>query len=259
MWRLLGLAFLCVAKKPAFKPLVKAEGLEKDEFQCARCKWTAKVLRSALGEQNINLKQKAIFEIMQRPHARDLPYYLSDEELDFFVKGVAWGPHKDTYLPQLVERRKRPIYIARGYAPPTYSRLVKLRFYGPDPLKSDDAGEEGEIMEYVIGWRWLYAYWPGPLVDEVQDASKTSWWPQIARPDWTWETLRFCPPPYFTPEDGLPWRLGREEIDPRVTKGKGKFRAGKDTALPTQIAASDKKCWRSFALSAVAISLFTVV
>ena len=32
---------------------------------------------------------------MQRPHARDLPYYLSDEELDFFVKGVAWGPHKD--------------------------------------------------------------------------------------------------------------------------------------------------------------------
>ncbi|CAJ1328838.1 unnamed protein product [Effrenium voratum] len=50
MWRLLGLAFLCVAKKPAFKPLVKAEGLEKDEFQCARCKWTAKVLRSALGQ-----------------------------------------------------------------------------------------------------------------------------------------------------------------------------------------------------------------
>ena len=49
---------------------------------------------------------------------------------------------KDTYLPQLVERRKRPIYIARGYAPPTYSRLVKLRFYGPDPLKSDDAGED---------------------------------------------------------------------------------------------------------------------
>ena len=23
-------------------------------------------------------------------------------------------------------------------------------------------------MEYVLGWRWLYAYWPGPLVDEVE-------------------------------------------------------------------------------------------
>ena len=70
--------------------------------------------------QNINLKQKAIFEIIQRPHARDLPYYLTDAELDFFVKGIAWGPHKETYLPRLVERHKRPICIARGYAPPTY-------------------------------------------------------------------------------------------------------------------------------------------
>ena len=123
--------------------------------------------------QNINLKQKAIFEIIQKPHARDLPYYLTDDELDFFVKGIAWGPHRETYLPRLVERHKRPIYIARGYAPPTYSRLVMLRYYGPDPLLEGhtgwDAGEEGEIMQYVLGWRWLYADWPGPLVDEVED------------------------------------------------------------------------------------------
>ena len=123
--------------------------------------------------QNINLKQKAIFEIIQRPHARDLPYYLTDDELDFFVKGIAWGPHKETYLPRLVERHKRPIYIARGYAPPTYSRLVMIRYYGPDPLLEGyegwDAGEEGEIMQYVLGWRWIYADWPGPLVDEVED------------------------------------------------------------------------------------------
>ena len=103
--------------------------------------------------QNINLKQKAVFEIIQRPHARDLPYYLSDDELDFFVKGIAWGPHKETYLPRLVERHKRPIYIARGYAPPTYSRLVMVRYYGPDPLLQGhegwDAGEEGEIMEFL--------------------------------------------------------------------------------------------------------------
>ncbi|CAJ1434923.1 unnamed protein product [Effrenium voratum] len=80
--------------------------------------------------QNVNLKQKAIFEIIQREDARNLPYYLQDEELDFFIRGIACGPHAKTYLPQLVEREKRPIYIARGYAPPSYSRVVKIRFYG---------------------------------------------------------------------------------------------------------------------------------
>ena len=57
--------------------------------------------------QNINLKQKAVFEIIQRVHARELPYYLEGAELDFFVRGIAWGPHRNTYLPQLVERHKR--------------------------------------------------------------------------------------------------------------------------------------------------------
>ncbi|CAE7864746.1 unnamed protein product [Symbiodinium necroappetens] len=272
--------------KPLAKPLLTISNVQEDEYTCARCKWTAKVLRAALGErrfprraneaagrrklaeevlneagqpvtcriecpkqasetcfqrcvsscgempvwQNINLKQKAIFEIIQRPHARDLPYYLTDDELDFFVKGIAWGPHKETYLPRLVERHKRPIYIARGYAPPTYSRLVMIRYYGPDPLLEGyegwDAGEEGEIMQYVLGWRWIYADWPGPLVDEVEEAWKKSWWPEIARPDWTWEGLRFCVPPYHLSEEGLPWREGRAaEYEPRVTKGKGKGRA----------------------------------
>ncbi|CAJ1339405.1 unnamed protein product [Effrenium voratum] len=124
--------------------------------------------------QNVNLKQKAIFEIIQREDARNLPYYLQDEELDFFIRGIACGPHAKTYLPQLVEREKRPIYIARGYAPPSYSRVVKIRFYGPDPLMKDagpswPGGSEGELMEYIIGWRWLYAYWDGPLVDEAMD------------------------------------------------------------------------------------------
>eukprot|EP00811_Abedinium_folium_P032754 NODE_5774_length_1736_cov_7.981976.p2 GENE.NODE_5774_length_1736_cov_7.981976~~NODE_5774_length_1736_cov_7.981976.p2 ORF type:complete len:226 (+),score=35.06 NODE_5774_length_1736_cov_7.981976:831-1508(+) len=178
----------------------------------------------------INLKQKAIFEIIQRPHARELPYYLKDDELDFFIKGIAWGPHRDTYLPQLVERHKRPIYVARGYAPPTYSRLVKLRFYGPDPLLKDyegwDPGEEGEVMEYVLGWRWIYAMWPGPLVDEVERAWDIEMWPAVAQHDWSWEGLKFCVPPYFVPEDDLPWRRGRDlEYQPiRVTKGKGKGR-----------------------------------
>uniref|UniRef100_A0A7S4T0E2 Uncharacterized protein n=2 Tax=Alexandrium monilatum TaxID=311494 RepID=A0A7S4T0E2_9DINO len=81
-------------------------------------------------------------------------------------------------------------------------------------------------MEYVIGWRWLYAYWPGPLVDEVERAWDTPMWPDIARPDWSWEGLKFCVPPYYVPEDGLPWRRGRDaEHQPiRVTKGKGKGR-----------------------------------
>lgn len=193
--------------------------------------------------QNINLKQKAVFEVIQRVHARELPYYLEGEELDFFVKGIAWGPHRNTYLPQLVERRKRPIYVARGYAPPTYSRLVKLRFYGPDPILKDhegwDAGEEGEVMEYVIGWRWLYAYWPGPLVDEVERAWDTPMWPALASPTWTWEGLKFCVPPYYVPEDNLPWRKGRDlEYQPiRVTKGKGKgktLKAAVDAELGTK-------------------------
>lgn len=178
--------------------------------------------------QNINLKQKAIFEIIQRTETRDLPYYLSDEELDFFIRGIALGPHAKTYLPQLVEREKKPIYIARGFAPPTYSRVVKLRFYGPDPLLRDagpnwPAGQPGDLMEYIIGWRWIYAYWDGPLVDEVEEAWDTKQWPAIARDDWTWEGLRFVTPPYWVPEEGKPWRAGRAEVVPvRVAKGKGR-------------------------------------
>eukprot|EP00811_Abedinium_folium_P036216 NODE_8946_length_1458_cov_2.468820.p1 GENE.NODE_8946_length_1458_cov_2.468820~~NODE_8946_length_1458_cov_2.468820.p1 ORF type:complete len:195 (+),score=50.88 NODE_8946_length_1458_cov_2.468820:61-645(+) len=178
--------------------------------------------------QNVNLKQKAIHEIIQREDTRDLPYFLTDAELDFFVRGLATGPHAKTYLPQLVEREKQPIYIARGSAPPTYSRVVKIRFYGPDPLLRDagpnwPAGEKGELMEYILGWRWLYSYWDGPLVDEVELAWDTKQWPDIARDDWTWEGLNFVTPPYWVPEEGKPWRAGRAEHFPvRVTKGKGK-------------------------------------
>eukprot|EP00931_Biecheleriopsis_adriatica_P098606 TRINITY_DN72617_c0_g1_i1.p2 TRINITY_DN72617_c0_g1~~TRINITY_DN72617_c0_g1_i1.p2 ORF type:complete len:193 (+),score=36.26 TRINITY_DN72617_c0_g1_i1:53-631(+) len=184
--------------------------------------------------QNVNLKQKAVFEIIQREDARDLPYYLNDEELDFFIRGIALGPHAKTYLPQLVEREKKPICIARGYAPPTYSRVVKLRYYGPDPLTKDEgpnwpAGSPGELMEYIIGWRWLYAYWDGPLVDEVENACNTKQWPSIARDDWTWEGLKFVSPPYWVPEDGKPWRASRSEEDfpIRVMKGKGKGTPGR--------------------------------
>ena len=35
----------------------------------------------------------------------------------------------------------------------------------------------------------------------LQEAWKKSWWPEIARPDWTWEGLRFCVPPYHLSED----------------------------------------------------------
>ena len=34
-----------------------------------------------------------------------------------------------------------------------------------------------------------------------QEAWKKSWWPEIAAPEWTWEGLRFCVPPYHLPED----------------------------------------------------------
>mmetsp|Transcript_53470 Transcript_53470/g.153432 ORF Transcript_53470/g.153432 Transcript_53470/m.153432 type:complete len:217 (-) Transcript_53470:101-751(-) len=178
--------------------------------------------------QNVNLKQKAIFEIIQGGETCNLPYYLQGEELDFFIRGIAQGPHAKTYLPQLVEREKSPIYIARGHAPPTYSRVVKLRFYGPDPVLKDagpnwPAGQDGELMEYIIGWRWLYAYWDGPLVDEVDEAWNTKMWPEVAKLDWTWETLKFLTPPYWVPDDGKPWRIGRNEAYPiRVVKGKGK-------------------------------------
>lgn len=136
--------------------------------------------------QNVNLKQKAIFEIIQREHTSNLPYYLEGEELDFFVRGLAQGPHAKTYLPQLVERDKHPIYIGRGHAPPQYSRCVCLRYYGPDPVlklagPNWPSGCEGELREYTVGWRWLYAYWDGPLVDEVAGGDRKDWWPEIAR------------------------------------------------------------------------------
>eukprot|EP00928_Gymnodinium_smaydae_P056734 TRINITY_DN4005_c0_g1_i2.p2 TRINITY_DN4005_c0_g1~~TRINITY_DN4005_c0_g1_i2.p2 ORF type:complete len:139 (+),score=17.01 TRINITY_DN4005_c0_g1_i2:134-550(+) len=114
--------------------------------------------------QNVNLKQKAIHEIIQRPHVSELPVYLEGDELDFFVRGIAQGPHAKTFLPRLVERERHPVCIVRGHAPPGYSRCVKLRFYGPDPVVADAgpcwrAGDDGELLEYYIGWRWLYAYW----------------------------------------------------------------------------------------------------
>ena len=34
-----------------------------------------------------------------------------------------------------------------------------------------------------------------------EEAWKTSWWPAIAAPDWTWEGLRFCVPPYHVAEE----------------------------------------------------------
>eukprot|EP00747_Dinoflagellata_sp_TGD_P187501 gnl/TRDRNA2_/TRDRNA2_45203_c0_seq1.p1 gnl/TRDRNA2_/TRDRNA2_45203_c0~~gnl/TRDRNA2_/TRDRNA2_45203_c0_seq1.p1 ORF type:complete len:102 (-),score=18.96 gnl/TRDRNA2_/TRDRNA2_45203_c0_seq1:114-419(-) len=76
----------------------------------------------------------------------------------------------------------------------------------------------------IVPFEWLWAYWPGPLVDEVEGAWDTPMWPAVAAPDWTWEGLKFCVPPYYVPEDGLPWRKGRDtEYQPiRVTKGKGK-------------------------------------
>lgn len=199
--------------------------------------------------QNVNLKQKAIFEIIQREDTSNLPYYLQDDELDFFIRGIAQGPHAKTYLPQLVEREKHPIYIARGYAPPTYSRVVKIRFYGPDPILKDagpnwPAGKEGQLMEYIMGWRWIYAYWDGPLVDEVDDAWDTKMWPDVAGDNWTWETLRFVTPPYWVPEDGKPWRKGRSDAFPvRVTKGKGKGRSGKGISAD-DITASGKATWK---------------
>eukprot|EP00971_Amphidinium_carterae_P031958 629709-Amphidinium_carterae.2 len=61
-------------------------------------------------------------------------------------------------------------------------------------------------MEYIIGWRWLYAYWDGPLVDEVKEAWNEKQWPSIAQSDWSWHGLPIVTPPYYVPEDGA--RLG---------------------------------------------------
>eukprot|EP00929_Paragymnodinium_shiwhaense_P054849 TRINITY_DN27494_c0_g1_i1.p2 TRINITY_DN27494_c0_g1~~TRINITY_DN27494_c0_g1_i1.p2 ORF type:complete len:228 (+),score=56.59 TRINITY_DN27494_c0_g1_i1:289-972(+) len=194
--------------------------------------------------QNVNLKQKAIFEIIQKMDVKDLPYFLEDDELDFFVRGLAMGPHAKTYLPQLVEREKQPIYIDRGFAPPHYSRCVKLRFYGPDPIMTAGgpnwpAGNDGELMEYIVGWRWLYAYWDGPLVDEVEQAANLKMWPDIARADWTWENLKIISPPYYVPEDDRPWRIALRErraaseaANPAkgVGKGKGQGKAGQQAS-----------------------------
>lgn len=198
--------------------------------------------------QNVNLKQKGVFEIIQREDVLSLPYYLSDEELDFFIRGIAYGPHAKTYLPRLLDRDKRPIYIARGYAPPSYSRLVKLRLHGPDPLLKDAgpnwvAGEEGEVIECVIGWRWLYAYWDGPLVDEVEGAAETKQWPAIADPDWTWEGLKMVRPPYYVPEDGRPWRATVVEeqavcVPKGKGKGKGRGKEGIDSGLSDELGRS---------------------
>mmetsp|Transcript_42463 Transcript_42463/g.91645 ORF Transcript_42463/g.91645 Transcript_42463/m.91645 type:complete len:219 (-) Transcript_42463:8-664(-) len=187
--------------------------------------------------QNVNLKQKAIFEIIQREPVETLPYYLNDEELDFFVRGLSMGPHAKTYLPQIVEREKRPIYICRGYAPPTYSRVVKLRYYGPDPLLKDagsnwSAGEPGELLEVVIGWRWLYAYWDGPLVDEVDGAWNEKQWPSIANPSWSWTSVKIVTPPYYVPEDGRPWRASNPALLPvSVPKGKGRGKGGSGSGM----------------------------
>eukprot|EP00439_Symbiodinium_sp_Y106_P078493 s772_g17.t1 len=37
--------------KPLAKPLLTISNIQEDEYTCARCKWTAKVLRAALGER----------------------------------------------------------------------------------------------------------------------------------------------------------------------------------------------------------------
>lgn len=197
--------------------------------------------------QNVNLKQKAVFEIIQREDTRELPYYLTDEELDFFIRGIAMGPHAKTYLPQLVEREKRPICIARGHAPPTYSRVVKLRYYGPDPLLREagpnwPAGQSGELMEYIIGWRWIYAYWDGPLVDEVDEACSTKQWPDVARSDWTWESLKIVKPPYWVPEDGRPWRMKCSQLEPlHSIKGKGKSKGESNESALRVLATSQER------------------
>ncbi|CAL1148933.1 unnamed protein product [Cladocopium goreaui] len=46
------MAFWCFAsgKKGPVKPLISISAVQQDEYQCTRCRWTAKVLRAALGE-----------------------------------------------------------------------------------------------------------------------------------------------------------------------------------------------------------------
>ena len=42
---------LSSAKHMPADPLISISGIEKDEYQCTRCRWAAKVLRAALGER----------------------------------------------------------------------------------------------------------------------------------------------------------------------------------------------------------------
>mmetsp|Transcript_13579 Transcript_13579/g.28367 ORF Transcript_13579/g.28367 Transcript_13579/m.28367 type:complete len:157 (+) Transcript_13579:51-521(+) len=65
-------------------------------------------------------------------------------------------------------------------------------------------------MEVHINWRWFFASWKGPLVDEVVGAVGRPMWPEVASPDWSWEDggIDFQPPPYHVDEEGMPWRFG---------------------------------------------------
>uniref|UniRef100_A0A7S4W000 Uncharacterized protein n=1 Tax=Alexandrium monilatum TaxID=311494 RepID=A0A7S4W000_9DINO len=68
----------------------------------------------------------------------------------------------------------------------------------------------GPIMEVQVNWRWFFASWRGPLVDEVVGAVDRPMWPEVASPDWSWddEGIEYQPPPYHLSEEGLPWRSG---------------------------------------------------
>ena len=80
--------------------------------------------------------------------------------------------------PLVYEKNKNKDQKKSHYRQSDLDSEVKLRFYGPDPLMASAGphwhmGTPGELMEYIVGWRWLYAYWDGPLVDEVGRSDDT--------------------------------------------------------------------------------------
>lgn len=203
---------------------------------------------------HLNLRQKAVYEITQAPAPSEIPYIPNNQEVDFLLRGMALGPHRDTILPRLVDRESTPFVIDEAVVPGISSRRIRVRYYGADPHLDEvnhpyePNQEERMVLETHVGWRWLYSSWKGPLVDEVVDADEMHLWPRVFAHDWSWEDgINFRPPPYHVSEDGLAWRAGLDAglLGVGLQKSAIKRNLGKGCGRGAVTMISEDEMWES--------------